>query len=321
MKRAAVLLAATALLGCKSGDAAKPSTAVPVPSTAVPVPSTAVPVPHARAVPTESHIAVIVMENKEYGQVIGSRSAPYVNALARRYTVATRSYGVRHPSLPNYFALTAGSTLGVHTDCTHCQQSAESIADQLDSAGLSWKAYMGGMPRACFKGAASGRYAKRHNPFMYYRSIADDPARCAKVVPGGRLSADLSAGRLPTFSFLSPDLCDDSHDCSIAAGDRYLARVVPPLLRGLGPSGFLVLTYDEGSSSVRCCGGLAKGGRIPTVIAGPGVRRSARLATPVTHYSTLRTIEDALGLPRLGHAADAATKTVDGAFTQRPRLR
>jgi pimeloyl-ACP methyl ester carboxylesterase len=263
-------------------------------------------------------VVVIVMENKEFGQVIGSRSAPYTNALARRYALATRYYAVRHPSLPNYLALTSGSTLGVHSDCTNCQQSASSVADQLDAAGLSWKAYMGGMPSACFKGATSGRYAKKHDPFMYYRGVANDPARCAKVVPGGRLATDAKAGRLPAFSFVSPDLCDDSHDCPIGTGDRYLARTVPALLNALGPHGFLVLTYDEGSSNAGCCT-VAHGGRIATVIAGPNVKPGAHMTTPVSHYSTLRTIEEALGLAPLRNAARAAP--LDAAFTSPPRLR
>jgi acid phosphatase len=244
-----------------------------------------------------------------------------VNALAKRNASATRFYGEVHPSLPNYLALTAGTTFGVTTNCTGCQQSGESIVDQLERAGISWKAYMGGMPSACFKGASSGEYAKKHNPFMYYRSVADDPARCAKVVPEEELSADLSIGRLPTFGFLSPGLCDDTHDCPLEAGDRYLEKTIPPILRALGPRGFLVLTWDEGSSDAGCCGGLAKGGRIPTVIAGAGVRHGASLTSSYTHYSVLRTIEDALGLPRLRNAADPRTVPLHEAFDGRmPKL-
>lgn len=302
----ALVLALVALAGC-GGSAAPPRAVATAP---------------ASARTTASHVVVIVMENKEYGQVIGSSASPYVNALARRYTLATRLYGIRHPSLPNYFALTAGSTFGVDSDCTDCQQGGRNIADQLDAAKLTWKAYMGGMPSACFKGASSGEYAKKHNPFMYYRGIAGSPSRCARVVPEKRLSTDLAGGRLPSFSFLSPGLCDDSHDCSIETGDSYLSRMVPRILRGLGPKGFLVLTWDEGTTAAGCCGGLAAGGRIPTVIAGPGVRRGARVSTPYTHYSTLRTIEDALRLRHLGAAADVHTKPLSAAFRRgTPRLR
>jgi phosphatidylinositol-3-phosphatase len=270
-----------------------------------------------------SHVFVIVMENKEHDDVIGSPSSPYVTSLARRYASAGRYFGVVHPSLPNYLALTAGTTFGVKSNCTDCQQSGKSIADQLEAAGVSWKAYMGGMPRACFTGAFSGQYAKKHNPFMYYGSVVSHRRRCAsRVVPEERLASDLRAGRLPTYSFLSPGLCDDSHDCSTATGDRYLARMVPPVLRALGPRGFLVLTWDEGVTDRGCCGGLARGGRIPTVIAGPGVRRGAVLKGSLTHYSTLRAIEDALSLPRLRLAGDRRAKSLAGAFRSGvPRIR
>jgi phosphatidylinositol-3-phosphatase len=269
-----------------------------------------------------SHVFVIVMENKEHGDVIGSSSAPYVNALARRYASASGYFGVRHPSLPNYLALTAGTTFGVDSDCTDCQQSGRNIVDQLEAAGVSWKVYMGGMPSACFKGASAGEYAKKHDPFMYYRSVADDPVRCGKVVPESVLASDLRAGRLPTVAFLSPGLCDDTHDCGVGQGDRYLSNTVPAILKALGPRGFLVLTWDEGTSDRGCCGGLASGGQIPTVIAGPGVRRGASLPGPYTHYSTLRLIEDSLSLPRLAEAGRLEVRSLGAAFTAGvPRIR
>ena len=111
------------------------------------------------------------------------------------------------------------------------------------------------------------------------------------------------------------------HDCSIATGDRFLARTVPALLRELGPSGFLVLTWDEGTSGAGCCGGAASGGRIPTIVAGPTVRPGGRSAVPVDEYGVLRTIEGALGLPALGAAADARNGTLNGLFTRAPAVR
>jgi hypothetical protein len=299
VKRLTLALATLALLGCGSsggGSAAKP--------------------PPALASTSGSHVVVIVMENKEYGDVIGQSSAPYANSLASRYALLTHSYGITHPSLPNYFALTAGTTFGVHTDCTSCQQSGTNIVDQLESAGVSWKAYMGGLPRACFKGASSGRYAKKHDPFMYYPSVADDPKRCAKIVPGSQIMADARAGRLPAFSFLSPDLCDDTHDCDVGAGDRFLAGTVPTILNALGPRGFLVITYDEGSSNTH------GGGRIPTTVAGPQVKRGAKPAATYNHYSVLRTVEDTFRLKHLRHAGDAGVKAFGAAFRNGlPQLR
>jgi phosphatidylinositol-3-phosphatase len=260
-----------------------------------------------------SRVVVIVMENKERTQVLGSPQAPYLTRLARRYASPSQFYGIRHPSLPNYLALIGGSTFGVQSDCTSCNQSGRTLVDQLEGARISWRAYMEGMPKPCFTGAESGRYAKRHNPFAYFRGITGNPSRCAKVVPGSRLASDLRGGKLPRFVWLTPDLCNDMHDCSVKHGDSYLAKQVPPLLRQLGPRGFLVITFDEGESSA---GG---GGRIPTIVAGPGVRRGAQPSTRYNHYSTLRTIEDALGLPHLRSAG--SVKSLSAVFTTPPRLR
>jgi hypothetical protein len=267
-----------------------------------------------------SHVVVVLLENAEYGEVIGDSAAPYVNRLARRYGVMTRSYAIRHPSLPNYLALTSGSTQGIDSDCTDCEVSARNIVDQLEGAGISWKAYLEDVPRPCFAGAAAGGYAKKHNPFAYYTDIVRSPTRCERLTGFGQLAADLRSGRLPTFTWISPNLCDDGHDCGVAAADRFLARSVPALLRELGPRGFLVLQWDEGTSDAGCCG-VAKGGHVATIVAGPAVRAGARSATPIDSYGVLGSIEDALGLPPLGGAADPRSGRLTALFTQPPRLR
>jgi phosphatidylinositol-3-phosphatase len=269
--------------------------------------------------PTSSHVVTIVMENKEYDDVIGNRDAPYIDRLARRYGLATASYGIRHPSLPDYLALTSGSTHGIDSDCTGCHVSGPSIVDQLDGVGLTWKAYMEDLPSACFRGAGAGGYAKKHDPFMYYDAVAGDPRRCSRVVPLEQLPADLRRGRLPTYSFISPDLCNDMHDCSVATGDRFLAHLVPTLLRALGPRGYLILTWDEGTSDRGCCGG-SRGGRIATIVAGRPVRRGGRARRPVDQYGVLRTVEDTLGLGRLGSAGEAGHGSLDALFRRLPSL-
>ena len=255
------------------------------------------------------HIAVIVLENKEYGDLIGSQSAPFINSLARRYGLATGMYAITHPSLPNYLALTGGSTFGIDSDCTDCSVGATSIVDQFERAQLTWRAYMEDLPRPCFTGASAGGYAKKHDPFAYYTRVTRDPARCANIVPLTRLSADERAGALPRFVWISPNLCHDMHDCSVSTGDRFLAGLVPALLRALGPSGVLFLTWDEGSSNDGCCR-LASGGHIVTIVAGGGARAHGRLATPTDHYSVLQTIEDLLGLKRLRGAACPCTPSL-----------
>lgn len=270
--------------------------------------------------PAASHVVVLVMENAESSSVLGSSSAPYVNSLVSRYGLASRSYAITHPSLPNYLALTSGSTQGVESDCTDCHFAATSLVDQLEAAGISWKAYLEGVPGPCFRGAEADGYAKKHNPFIYYDDIARSPARCQRLVGFGALAADLRSARLATFSWITPNLCDDGHDCSLRTADRFLARTLPLLIRELGPHGLLVLTWDEGSTDRGCCSGAASGGRVLTLVVGPDVRRGARYGSPVDHYGVLATIEQALGLPPLRGAADPRSGRLTALFTRPPRL-
>ena len=279
-------------------------------SEATTLPAQTRPAPRARlAGAPPAHIAVVIMENHEYGDIVGSGDARYINRLARRYAVATRMYAITHPSLPNYLALTGGATFGIDSDCTDCHVGASSLVDQLEARHLSWKAYMEDLPHPCYTGAQAGDYAKKHDPFAYYTRIVGDPARCRQIVPLDRLAGDERAGRLPRLLWVSPNLCHDMHDCSTATGDRFLAALLPPLIAALGPRGLLFVTWDEGTSDDGCCR-LAAGGHIATIVAGGAVRPGARLRTPVDHYSVLQTIEDLYGLPRLRGAACPCTPSL-----------
>jgi phosphatidylinositol-3-phosphatase len=154
----------------------------------------------------------------------------------------------------------------------------------------------------------------------YYTDIARSPTRCRRLTGFGQLAEDLRSGGLPTYVWISPNLCDDGHDCGVAAADRFLARSVPALLRELGPRGFLVLQWDEGTSDAGCCG-VAKGGHIATIVAGPQVRPGAHSAAPIDSYGVLGSIEGALGLRPLGGAADPRSGRLTALFTHAPRLR
>ena len=256
------------------------------------------------------HVAVIVMENEEFSDIIGSSQTPFINALAHRYALVRSMYATSHPSLPNYLALTGGATFGIDSDCTDCRvPSATSLADQLSAAGVSWKAYMEDLPRPCYRGASAGDYAKKHDPFLYYDRIAQDASQCAHVVPLTALAADERAHALPRFTWITPNLCHDMHDCSPPHGDAFLAGIVPPLLTALGPRGLLVLTWDEGTSDDGCCR-LAAGGHIVTILAGPLAATRARLAAPVDQYSILQAIEDLWHLKRLRGAACPCTPSL-----------
>jgi phosphatidylinositol-3-phosphatase len=234
-------------------------------------------------IPAFAHVIVVVFENKESEAVLGNRAAPVFNAYARRYARLLRYYAVTHPSLPNYLALVSGSTQGITSNCTECSVDATSLATTLEAAGRNWKTYAEGFPDGV-------RYVKRHNPFLYFRNV--DRSR---VVPLSELAADLRAQRLPDFSLIVPDLCNSMHDCPVFVGDAWLRQLAKPLVR-LEKTAIFVL-FDEGTSR------LHGGGHIPALVLGTAVRPGARNGAFLTHYSVLRTIEDAWKLPRLGRSA------------------
>jgi phospholipase C len=310
----AVAAVAVAVLFASGGQAARARACLPY---RVRQRALHAPVPRAAFVPDFSHVVVIAMENKECSQVLGSPQAPYLNRLGRRYAVLRDMYATMHPSFPNYLALTSGATLGARATCARCRYRARNLVDELEAAHLSWRAYMEGMPSACYRLTRAGPYAERHDPFLFYTDIRDNPRRCADVVPLTRLREDLRAGRLPRFAWITPNLCHDMHDCGVRAGDAFLARIVPPLLRGVGRRGVVIVTWDEGTTKRGCCGGRALGGNIPTIIAGGAVRAHAAPVTAYDAYSILRTIEDAWRLPRLRAAACPCTPVIGDVWRRR----
>ena len=255
----------------------------------------------AAPVPAFAHVVVIVFENKESTSVLGNRAAPTFNSYGRRYAKLTRYYGVTHPSLPNYLALVSGSTQGITTDCTNCVVDAKSLADTLEASGRTWKTYAEGLPAPGFLGPFNGRYAKKHNPFAYFRGIAEDPARRARLVPLSQLGRDVRAGALPSFSLVVPDLCHSMHDCSVAVGDAWLRSQIGKFVNL--PNTVVFVVFDEGSTSIR------GGGHTAALAIGRAVRPGSRFARVTGHYGILRTIEQAWGLPLLGRSAHVAPIT------------
>jgi hypothetical protein len=273
----------------------------------------------ARSVPAFSHIFVVTLENKEIDEVHQSKRAPYLNQLAGTYGLATRYYAVAHPSLPNYLALLAGQTLGVTSDCERCYQSAPTLADQIEASGRRWKAYFESVPGPCYVGSSpDGLYAQKHNPFIYFDAIRNDPARCGRIVPLDRLSDDLAAGDVADLVWIGPNMRSSTHDASIAEGDAWLAERIPEVLQSSAfqDGGLLVVTYDEGDSDDGCCGQRRGGGNIMTVVASPLGKRGFVSDAPHSHYSLLRTIEDGWGLEHLGHADDPAVTNLAELFDQ-----
>jgi hypothetical protein len=271
------------------------------------------PTSHAsRPVTPPDHLIVVVEENHAFEQIIGAPAAPFLNHLAAHGTLLTHYYGITHPSLPNYVALLSGRT-PIHSDCQSCTFAGPTLVDQLEARHISWSAYLQGLPRPCSTVPRRGAYTEAVDPFMHAARVRDHPARCDRVLPFSRFHADLARGRLPRVVFVMPDLRHEMHSGPVRAADTWLQRLVAQLQAS--PVGRqdtrLVVTFDESTRrDVRgCCDGLARGGRIPTIVTGPWVPHG-RDATPYTHYSLLASIEAAYGLPLLGHAADPATHTI-----------
>jgi phosphatidylinositol-3-phosphatase len=282
-----------ALAGCGGGASQPPSVAAAAPALRFPHPN---------------RVAVVVLENRSYEQVIGSRSAPYLNGLARRFALATHFYAITHPSLPNYIALTGGSVYGIKQDCASCDAPGTNVVGQLDRAGISWKAYFEGLDDNSSPGPTTQDYNPHYNPFVYYESVRGTQRDRARVVGFDALRSDLKGARLPRFSWIAPGVLHDGHNGTLLEADRYASQLVPKLLRALGPDGILYLTWDEGApDDWRGVSGQRGGGRIALIAAGGGARRHARMAIPANDYALLRMIEANFGLRTLGQAGAQST--------------
>jgi phospholipase C len=229
---------------------------------------------------------VIVLENTSYSRALAQ---PYISSLAGQYAVATDYHDLGNPSLPNYLGMTSGSTWGIRDDNYHVLP-ATGLGDQLSSAGVSWKAYFEGFSGDCINSPYP--YALKHNPFAYYGGQCP-----ANVVPMTQLASDLS-GNTPQLSWITPGLCNDGHDCGVARADQWLSQAVPQITGSTAwqQGGVLLITWDESS---------AGDGRVALLVAASNVQ--GQISTPLDHFSLLATVEDELGVARLGQAKQAAS--------------
>jgi acid phosphatase len=256
-----------------------------------------------RASSFSGSVFTIVMENHSYADIIGSQDAPFINQLAMQNAVAKGYHdSFVHPSEPNYIWLVAGENFGILNDndpgpANHIAATSH-LADQLENAGLTWKSYQESMGGSC--GLVSvGEYAAKHDPFVYFDdlngwngSVMKGSARCQDhVVDFAQFEVDLDAGQLPDYVFITPNLLDDMHNGSVAAGDAWLARVVPKILGSdaFNRGGVLFLLWDEG-------GGLPPGDDPPFIAISPYARRGFVSTTPYDSSSYLKTVQLMLGV-------------------------
>jgi hypothetical protein len=245
-------------------------------------------------VPEPAHTVVVVMENHSYAEIMGNPAAPFINTLAGHGALFTRSHAITHPSQPNYLALFSGGTQGITDDSCPHQFTAPNLAADLRTAGKSFAGYAEDLPGPGSPVCSAGEYARKHAPWTDFSNVPGSSS-----LPFTSFPADFT--RLPTVSFVIPDLCHDMHDCSIAVGDAWLrAHIGGYAGWATRHHSLLIVTWDENDGS--------QGNHIVTIFAGQQVR-PGRYAEPLTHYSVLATIEAAYTLPRDGQAAAAMPVT------------
>jgi acid phosphatase len=236
-------------------------------------------------------VMIVMFENEDAKKVLDQ---PTFKRFAEHGAYFSNLNAEAHPSQANYIALISGSMNGVKGDGNQ-NVDAKHVGDLLEDAGLGWKAYLEGYPGNCFTGARSGNYARKHNPFISFRNIQTDRARCdAHLVNADTLKDDVAHDALPNFSLYIPDLKNDGHDTGVEYADRWFAKTIEPLFQveNFMRDMLVVVTFDESET--------LGGNRIYGAFYGDSVQRGIVDPNRYDHYSILRTIEDALHLGSLG---------------------
>ncbi|WP_433044228.1 alkaline phosphatase family protein [Dactylosporangium sp. CS-033363] len=250
----------------------------------------------ATSVPRFDHIVLVMFENKAYSQISGSSSAPYFNSLASQGAKFTKSYAITHPSQPNYIALFSGSTQGVSNDDCPKNFTGTNLQSQLSGAGLSFKGYSESMPSNGYTGCSSGTYQRKHNSWVDFSSV---PA--ASNLTYASFPSSSNYASLPTVAFVTPNMCNDMHDCSVGTGDSWLKSKLDAYAQWAKThNSLLIVTFDEDNR-------LALN-QIFTVFVGAHVKTGS-YPEKINHYNVLRTIEGAYGLPGINGAASLSPIT------------
>jgi acid phosphatase len=266
------------------------------------------PVVAASGTASAPHVMVVMMENKNFSEVIGKSDQPFTNSLADHYGLATQSYAFGHPSLPNYLTIISGSNQGVTDDndpSSHSFPGVKTIADQLSAAGFTARAYAEDLPGN--PATSSGEYAVRHVPWEYF------PGTAITLKDASTMVADLNGASPPDFVWYTPNLINDEHDGTVQDGDAFLSSFIPKV-QGTAwyrQGGQVIIEWDESDNDNSGING-GDGGHIPTIVvsavnADSPIQDSARVDTA----GILRSIEDRYGLAHLANAANSANGTID----------
>lgn len=251
-------------------------------------------------------VMIVILENTDYEKAMAQ---PYLAKLAERGALLTNYHAVTHPSQPNYIALVAGDALG-NTDDERVDFPAKTrhLGDLLEAKKKTWAVYAEGYPGGCDARMHIGRYARKHQPFMDFKSVSHRWFRCRRHSKAAEaLDADFKAGRLPDYSLFVPDLDDDGHDTGPEFASRWLEKSFGPRLDdpAFMKDMLVVVTFDED--------GGTQDNRVYAVLLGPGVKAGAVSGARYSHYSLLKTVETELGLGDMGRN-DAAVAPIRGVW-------
>lgn len=263
------------------------------------------PGPPQATVPRFDHVFLFTMENQDFSSIIGNtRKAPYINSLLSEGSLLANMYAEEHPSDANYLAMAGGSAFGLPlTDPLEINPrytiDAKNIGDTIVGAHEAWKGYLQSANGPC-DDTVHNQYWDDDLPFLYFKDIRERPAYCsAHVTPLTELTTDLKrTSTTPNFSWIGPDDCFDMEGCGRTAGDTFLRKTMSKILQSPAwteQRSLLILTWDEDGYDQERPAQL-----IPTIVLGSkGVKRGYVSSRRYTHYSLLRTVEAALGLPTL----------------------
>jgi hypothetical protein len=210
--------------------------------------------------------------------------------------------------------MVGGNSYGIVDDnpyTTH-KINQPSIVDQLEGAGLSWKGYFQNMPVAgytgtCYPTTGPCLYASKHNGFVNFAHVQNNPAEMSNLVPDTNLGDDLANGTVPNFAFIAPDQCHDLHGIGGTCTDGLLSQQTDAYLKTTVDeimnskvwqqgTNAIVINFDEGTTSLGCCDANPGGGQVATVVIGNHQQHPLQDATPYNHYSLVATLQAAFGL-------------------------
>ncbi len=251
----------------------------------------------AAAVPTPAHVVVVVEENRSQTNIIGNKSAPFINQLAANGAMMAQSFAEVHPSEPNYYALFAGSTLGVKENvCPVNAGNTPNLGSELAAAGYTFVGFAESLPGVGSTACTAGKYARKHVPWASFTNIPG-----SQSLPFTTFPSPSNYASLPTVAFVIPNLDNDMHDGSIGRADNWLYQNLSPYANwAKANNSLLILTWDEDDN--------ASQNQIPTVFYGANVRPGSYSET-ISHYNVLSTLEQMYGLPKLGYASRAPAIT------------